>query len=153
METLKIAALVQIGMFTIILFFTLLYSILILFGNRFHQRNNILTLNICITATFTCIYFIIYFILYIFDQNLLFAEHRCHFLLYAYNMSSIGIPFSFVAISVHRFFSIVYHTKRFFKTKQWIRICISSQWITELIISLPFILRKGQVGMNIRNVL
>ncbi|CAF1318692.1 unnamed protein product [Rotaria sp. Silwood1] len=145
METWKVVALVQIALFTIILFFTLIYSISILF---IHHRNNILILNICITATITCIYFIIYFILYIFNQNLLFTEHWCHILLYAYNISSIGIPFSFVAISVHRYFSIIYHTKRFFKTKQWIIICISSQWITELIISLPFLLRKGQVSIR-----
>lgn len=146
MEHLTTITLIQIGLFIIILFFTLPYIILILFSHRFHYRNNILTFNICITITFTCIYFITYFLLYIFNQKILFYEHRCHFLLYAYNISSIGIPFSFAAISIHRFFVIVYHTNRFFKTKKWIIICISSQWIAEFILSLPFIFRKGQVS-------
>lgn len=145
MDISQIITLVQIGIFTIILFLALLYVTPILFLHHFHRRNNILTLNICLTTAATCIYFIIYFTLYIYNQELLFAEHTCNFVLYVYNISSIGIPFSFITLSVYRFFPIVYCTKQFFRTKKWLTICIITQWTAEFIISLPFVLRKGQV--------
>jgi len=83
-----------------------------------------------------------------FDPELLFAPNMCIILFYAYNIASIEIPFAFVIFSIHQLCSIVYNTKPLFKTKRWIGICIAIQWIAQLFISLPFILRKEPVSSD-----
>jgi len=67
-------------------------------------------------------------------------------LFYAHNIASTDIPFAFVAFSVHRFCSIVYHNRPLFKTKKWTAICIAIQWIVVLMLSLPFVLQKTNVS-------
>jgi len=140
-----IAVIIEDFFFSLILLIAFIYSCLILFIRRFHHRNNIFILNICFTIISAVVYFIIYFTMLYFDIQRLFASNMCIILFYAYNIASIAIPFSFVTFTVHRFCSVVYFTKPFFKTKQWIIICITSQWIGEFIISLPFIFRKEPV--------
>ncbi|CAF0937562.1 unnamed protein product [Rotaria sordida] len=54
---------------------------------------------------------------------------------------TIQVPCSFVAVSIHRCCSIVYYTKSFFKTKQWIILCIGSQWLLGFILSIPDFIR------------
>jgi hypothetical protein len=63
--------------------------------------------------------------------------NTCTLVLYAETMCTIQVPLAFIIVSIHRLCSIVYHTKGFFKTKQWLKICIASQWIAGLILSLP----------------
>ncbi|CAF1141024.1 unnamed protein product [Adineta ricciae] len=60
----------------------------------------------------------------------------------------MDIPFAFIAFTTHRCCSLLYHTKVFFKTKQWITICITLQWIIQFILSLPFIFRSKRQCMN-----
>jgi hypothetical protein len=144
-----ITTVLQVSLYSLILFLAFIYSCSILFIRRFHHHNNIFILNICLTIIGTCLYFIIYFTMLYFDLRSLYAPNMCIVLLYAYNIASIGIPFGFLTFSVHRFCSIVYHTKPFFKTKRWMVICIGCQWTSEFIISLPFIFRSGSVSRYI----
>jgi len=137
-------------LFTLILFVALVYSLALLFIHRLYHQNNMFILNIFHTIISCCIYFIIYFTMLYFDIQLLYAPRTCILLLYAYNIASIEIPFSFVAFSIHRFFSIVYPAKPFFKTKRWGMICIGSQWIAQYVVSLPFVLRKEPVSIYCR---
>jgi hypothetical protein len=134
---------VQYSLYTAILFIAVVYSCLIIFLRRFHHRNNIFILNLCINIIFTCVYFIIYFKAVYFN----IPPGLCIFFHYAFNVASIEIPFALVVFTVHRFCSIVYHTKPLFKTKQWIAICISSQWIGQFVISLPFVFGHYPVGI------
>lgn len=104
--------------------FALLYALPILFIPRFHHRHNIFILNICLTIIGSCIYFLIYFAMRYFDIQRLYASNLCILLFYAYN---IAVPFAFVSFTIHRFCSIIYHTKPFFKTRKCVAICIASQ--------------------------
>jgi hypothetical protein len=122
----------------------LIYSCSILFVRRFHHQNNIFIFNICISIIFTWVYFIIYFL--VADNE--YPRQLCNFLYYAFNVASVEVPFAFVAFSVHRLCSLVYHTKPLFKTKRWVAICIGSQWIAQFVISLPFFLRKIRVSIS-----
>ncbi|UJR17087.1 hypothetical protein I4U23_003984 [Adineta vaga] len=118
-----------------VLFIALLYSGLILAIPRFRHQNNMFILNLCINSLSTCIYFIIYFYAIYYDM----PQSMCVLFQYAFNIASIQIPFAFVAFTIHRFCIIVYHTKEFFKTNQWVIVCILTQWISLFIISLPFV--------------
>jgi hypothetical protein len=142
-----ITTVIQASLFGLVLLFTLLYFISILSIRRFHHRNNIFILNVCFTIITTAIFFTIYFKMAYFDFQRLYTPNSCIILFYALNIASIGIPFAFVAFSVHRLCSIVYHTKVFFKKKRWTAICITSQWITEFVISLSFLIRQGPVSI------
>jgi hypothetical protein len=97
----------------------------------------------------SAIYFIIYTTMSYFENARLVTPQSCAILYYAYSIAVIGIPFAFVTFTVHRFCSIVFHTKPLFKTKKWVMICIASQWIGEGIVSLPFVLRPGPVSILI----
>jgi hypothetical protein len=139
----------EVSFLILALILTLIYSISILFIRRFCHRNNMLTLNICCTILSSSVYFIIYCIMGYVDNERLKAPDLCIILYYGFSIASIGMPFCFVTFTVHRFCSIVYHMKQFFKTKTWIIICIAGQWISEFILSLPFVLRPGPVSMSL----
>ena len=126
----------------------LIYSLLIIFIPRFHHPNNMFILNICIATIGCSSYMIVYFTMFYFNLPLLYASKTCIILFYTYNIASIQVPFAFVTFSIHRFCSIVYYSKPFFKTKRWVIICITSYWIAVCLISLPFILRNGPVSYN-----
>jgi len=150
MDVLYICLILQDIVFVLALLLTIVYSILILFIRRFHHRNNIFTLNICSTIISAAVFFIIDLTMAYFDPQTLYAPNSCIILLYAYNIACIGIPFSFITFSVHRLCFIVYYTKPFFNTKRWIVMCIASQWISEFILSLPYIFKEGPVSIVIQ---
>jgi hypothetical protein len=135
MNLYNILTTVQDSLYATIIFIALIYSCLIIFLRRFRHRNNIFILNLCISAIFTGVYFIAYF--YVVYFNL--SPPLCIFFHYAFNVASMEIGFAFLAFTIHRFCSIVYDRKPFFKTKQWVAICIISQWIGQFVISLPFV--------------
>jgi hypothetical protein len=130
--------------FTLILLFEFIHSSLILFNRRFRHRNNIFILNICLSLIGTCVYFFIYFTLQYFDPRRILAVSTCSILFYVYNIASITTPFAFVNFTIYRFCTIVYHRKPFFKTKQWVIICIAIQHIAEFILAIPYIFKKQQ---------
>ncbi|CAF1140789.1 unnamed protein product [Adineta ricciae] len=131
-QTLEI---VRNTVYATVLFIALVYSCLILFIPRFRHRTNMFILNFCINTIFTAAYFIFYFYGIYYDM----PQSMCVLFQYAFNVASVQVPFAFVAFSVHRFCVIVYHIKPFFKTKNWVAICIATQWIAQLLISLPFV--------------
>jgi len=139
----------ELSLLALDLFFIFIYATTIVFVRRFHNQNNMFILNICCTIMSSCIYFIIYIAMSYFDYGRLLSAQSCAILYYAYSIAGIGIPFTFVTFTVHRFCSIVFHTKPLFKTKRWVMICIATQWIGEGIISLPFVLRPGPVSILI----
>lgn len=141
----------EISFLALALFLTLLYSLPIIFIRRFHHQNNMFILNICCTIMSSCIYFIIYLIMPYVDARRFTIPNVCLIVFYWYSIASIGMPWTFVTFTIHRFCSIVYNTKAFFKTKRWVVICIASQWIGEFLVSLPAVLRIGPV--SIRNSL
>lgn len=123
---------VQSSIFAFTAFFALIYLCLILFNRRFHYANNFLILNICVNIITFCTCFTVYF--QIRSQRM--SLFVCVLFDYCFGVASMQIPFAFVTFTVHRFCSIYYHTKRFFKTKQWIILCIAVQWISQFICGL-----------------
>ncbi|UJR21680.1 hypothetical protein I4U23_024757 [Adineta vaga] len=110
---------IQISVLVLILLLALIYLIPILFIPRFHSINNVFTVNLCIATMCCSIYWISNFISLIFYP------------------STLSVPLAIVTTSFHRLCSIVYHTKPYFKKKRWAMLCISSQWLAGMILSLP----------------
>ncbi|UJR16767.1 hypothetical protein I4U23_003667 [Adineta vaga] len=88
-------------------------------------------------------FFLIYYLLSAFDVRRMIISEVCLLVYYAYGIASIQVPFAFVTFTVHRFCLILYYTRPFFRTKKWVLVCIAGQWISEFLISLPFIFRSG----------
>jgi hypothetical protein len=126
---------ISLALITILL--ALIYSIPILLIHRFHNFNNILTANLCLSILCCDIYWILYYSLLKLHPQYLFTENICSILIYFQMMCVFQIPLAFLVVSVNRFCSIVYHTNAFFKRKQWIILCITIQWIVGIIFSIP----------------
>ena len=109
-----ITTVLQDVLFSMMLLSALLYSCSIFLIQRLRHCNSAFILNICLNIIGASIFHIIYFTMLYFDLPRLYNPRMCNFLHYAYNISSIEIPFSFVAVSVYRFSSIVYHATTFF---------------------------------------
>lgn len=138
-----IFSIVEDSIFYATIIIALLYSCLIIFLRRFHQRNNVFIVNLCINTICTCVFFVIYFKAVYYD----ISPELCVFFHYAFNVVSMQVAFAFVAFSIHRFCTILYHTKAWLKTKLCIVICISSQWLGQFIISLPFVFARYDVSI------
>jgi hypothetical protein len=134
--TLHIFGFLETILFIIIILFALIYSLPIICIRRFHQHNNVLTLNICLATILCCFSWLIMNAAIAFD-NLDEVSKISGILQIAQIIFTVQIPLSFVVVALHRYCSIVYHTNIFFKTKQWIMLCIGSQWMIGIILSIP----------------
>ncbi|UJR21693.1 hypothetical protein I4U23_024770 [Adineta vaga] len=133
----RIFPIIQLIIFVIIVIFALVYSISIICIRRFHQLNNILTLNICLASIFCCLSWLPIYILVFMKRSNEISANVLIFLNLAQNIFTLEVPLSFVITSVHRYCSIAYHTKAFFRKRRWIIICIGSQWIFGFILAIP----------------
>ncbi|CAF1241687.1 unnamed protein product [Adineta steineri] len=127
--------LIIISELSLLALITLIYSIPILLIRRFHNINNIFTANLCFATICCSICWLLNLILVYFYPNLLSYVKVCVTLNYFRTTCTLQVPLAIIQISVNRFCSVVYHTKFFFKTKQWAMICISTQWILGISIS------------------
>jgi hypothetical protein len=132
-DKLYIKTILQLTLLSLNLLFAIAYSLSILLIRRCHNRNNMFILNICFTIISTSVFFAIFFDLQYFDRSRLLDPRMCILLGYVFHIASIEVPFAFVAFSIHRFCSIIYSAKPFFKTKRWVVICV---------VSLPYVFRK-----------
>jgi hypothetical protein len=142
-----IALIVEDILYALLFLFNFIHLCLILFNRRFRHHNNMFILNICVSLMVHIVYFGTYFNMQYFDSRRLFFLQTCNFLFYAYNIASVTTPLSFVTFTIHRYCSIAYHTKPFFKRKRWVVICIASQRIAELIIASPYFLKIQLVSI------
>jgi hypothetical protein len=132
-----IFSLVESIIFLIIILIALVYSIPIICVRRFHQHNNIFTLNVCV-ATILCSFswFPIYGV-FMFYNPLEVIAKIFRFFNIAETIFTIQVPFSFVIASIHRYCSLVYHTKIFFRRKRWLILCIGGQWMLGFVLTIP----------------
>jgi hypothetical protein len=137
----QIFSLLRIILFGLIALVASIYSIPILVIPRFHRRNNILTLNICLATICCCLYWFVFYIMLTLNTlgTYTFLLNACVFVFIVPTILTLQIPLSFVTVSINRFCSVVYYRKNFFTTKQWILICILSQWILGTIFTLPIL--------------
>ena len=143
-----LSMIIQDVLFALIALLALIHSCFIIFIPRFHHTNNIFILNICFSLIGISVYFSVFFAMLYFDVLRLLALDTCGTVLYVYNIASNTLPFSFLTFTIHRFCSIVYQEKPFFKTKQWVMICIGIQRIIELILALPYIFAGSTVSLT-----
>jgi hypothetical protein len=138
-------AMVKIITFGIIILLSLIYCLPILIIRRFRHCSNILTLNLCLTFMCCCIYWLFYCISWDYYDKDLSLEKPCAFQIYAQTMCNCQLAFAFVMIPINRFFRIIYYKKFFFKTKSWLILCTTSQWIAGFILPLPLISEQNSV--------
>ena len=142
-----IFAIVQAILLVVIALLALVYSLPILCIRRFQHRNNIFALNVCLTAIAACIVFAWVTVL----PSLSIAFER--FSLANSWPSSVqallafSMILSFVLVALHRCCSILFHQQRFFRSKQWVVICLVSQWIVASIGSIPHFVSSPQVRL------
>lgn len=135
----EIFGVLRVVLFGLIIVVALIYSIPIIFIRRFHHRNNILTLNICLATIVCCLYWFIFYIKLKIDLfgTYVFMVQTCTFVFIVPPILTAQIPFSFVTVSIYRLCCVVYYRKNLFKTKKWIAICILTQWILGIVCMLP----------------
>jgi hypothetical protein len=124
-------------LFILIILIALIYSIPIICIRRFHQPNNILTLNICLAVILCCLSWLPTTVVFILNtSNEVIKDIAIPFYI-AEMLLTIQVPFSFVVASMHRYYFVIYHRNMFFKRKRWIILCIGSQWILGFILTIP----------------
>ena len=136
-----IMTLLIIAVNTLILFFAASYCLLILSRRRVYHQNNLFILNLCLNIIGNSVCFATFHAVLYFTPAVFGNSNICSLIFYVYNVACIQIPFAFVIFSLHRLCSIIYHTKSFFKSRQWISIGV---------LSLPMIVRRGQVSVVVR---
>jgi hypothetical protein len=114
-----VLALIKISVFGINIPLALIYFLPLLLIHRFHNRLNMLTVNICLALMFLSVYI--------------------------ETMSTCQVPLAFGTLTINRFCAIVYSAKAFFKAKKFMVICIACQWIVGCFISLPIVIRNQPV--------
>ena len=124
---------------------SLVYIIPILFVRRFHTLNNVFTINLSFTTISCSIFWLIITIISTYFSDYHFDSVSCYLLNFFGLHCTIQVPLTLVEVSVHRLCSIIYHTKPFFKTKRWATLCIISQWMTGIILSLPLLSPNNMV--------
>jgi hypothetical protein len=139
---------IEITLFIITILLTFIYLIPILLIRRFHNVNNVFTVNLCFAAICCDTYTLATYLTSNFFPTNFIDPVICFVLTHFGMMCTIQVPLALVEVSIHRLCSVVYHTKPFFKKKQWLIICISSQWTAGFIFSLPQISSINSVRIS-----
>ena len=140
---------VKTTLYSIVALLALIYSLPILCIRRFQHRNNIFTLNVCLTTSFSCLLWLPYWVYPLISHSSASIQEERSWLYILQIVSDMAIPFSFVLVSFHRCYSIVYPHKRFFRTKTWMLVCFVAQWVLAAILSIPDFLHLRGVGLTL----
>ena len=139
-----------ITLYAIIVLLALVYSLPILCMRRFQHRNNIFTVNVCLTTAFSCLLWLPNSIAPLLDESSDSMRKKWPWLYVLQMLSDISIPFSLVLVSFHRCCSIVYPHRRFFRRKLWLLICFGGQWIIGGLLSIPDFVYPRWVGLSVQ---
>ncbi|UJR32632.1 hypothetical protein I4U23_020092 [Adineta vaga] len=125
------------------MFLCFLYCIPIICIKRFHHRIYIFTSNICLIILCFGIIHIIYLTTLFYCEGIIFTNFTCKLIIYLRVMITFQLAFAFLMVSIYRFAYVIYHSKRFFKTKKWFLICFASQWLIGFLLPLVSLLAKN----------
>jgi len=114
-----------------------LYAIPLGFIRRFHTPVNLLTLNVCIAAFVCSTYWIIFYIMNAYYPEIIWTPQSCVVIPYLQNVMDCQELYAVCLVSINRLFTIVYKNKPFFRTKKWVAVCVTAQWILAALIPLP----------------
>ena len=144
---------VESVLYIIIALLALIYAFPILCIRRFQHRNNIFTLNVCVSTILSCLSWLWTCISPIFGYPWLIAVQMWPWLYVLQILADMAIPFSLVLVSFHRCCSIVYPHKRFFRTKTWIVMCFVGQWLIMTLLSIPDFVHPRWVRVLLRRAM
>ena len=147
-----VVTILQICTLTIIISLTLVYSIPLILIRRFRHPIHMLTIDVCIAALCCSIYWIVYYIMTDIYGQQFYSVKLCSLVSYTQTMCTVQVPLAFTMFSIHRLCCIVYHNKVFFKSKQWVLMCVTCQWMVGLIIPLPLFIRNQAVRFKTFNI-
>ena len=128
----------------------LIYFFTIFFVRCFRVSYNIFTANICLACMVCATYFAVFVGMEQFDFQHLYIEDSCLMLIYFFMACPLQVPLAFTIFSLHRYCTVVHHTRRFFHSQRWLVICILSQWLAGLIIPTPYLFRTEEVRVFVR---
>jgi hypothetical protein len=137
MNLVNILQIIQIILLVCGILLALIYSIPVLLIPRFHNVNNLFTVNLCFATIFCCSYWLLFYIILAYSPRILYGNQSCIAFNYFQMMCTIQVPLAVVEVSVHRLCTIVYYEKPFFKKRRWAVICISCQWIIGILSAIP----------------
>jgi hypothetical protein len=126
----------------------LVYSIPLIVIRRLRNRIHVFTINACMATVCCCIYWLASDIMTQTNVQQFYSAKTCSLVLYAQTMCTIQVPLALMMVSIHRLCRVVYNNKIFFKSKQWVTVCVACQWIVGIVISLPIFLRNQTVRMK-----
>ena len=128
---------VQIAVLVLTISLAIIYVIPILLIRRFHNTNNVYTVNLCFATIVCCSYWLFLYVALEFYPAVLSGSGVCVALNYFQMMCTLQVPLAVVEASVHRLCLVVHYTKPFFKTRQWAIICIVIHWTIGFTFALP----------------
>ena len=137
-------------LYAVMVLLALIYSLPILCIRRFQNRNNIFTVNVCLTTAFNSLLWLPTAISFLFGYSRETVPKMFPWLFVLQVVSDMTIPYSLVLVSFHRCCSIVYPHKRFFRTRTWIIVCLIGQWIVSGLLSMPEIVLPRRVRVSSR---
>jgi hypothetical protein len=122
-----------------------LYAIPLCFIRRFHTPLNLLSLNVCVAEFICAVYWAIFFTMNAFYPRILWTLQSCISVRYLQHMVVSQVVYAFCMVSLNRLISMIYKNKALFRTKKWIAICVSIQWVFSALIILPVIVTDPYV--------
>lgn len=138
----------RIALFALIILVTFIYAIPIVCLRRFHHRNNVLTLNICIATFLSSLYWLSISLIFQIDAvaRMSLLLEQCRLAMVLPVALTLQVPLSFATASLNRLCAVVYHHQSLFKTKSWIAMNIVAQWILGGLLALPLLIGYGEVN-------
>jgi hypothetical protein len=145
-----IITMIDVTILLLTLILMIIYLLPIILIRRFHTANNILTANCCLTGIICCTFWVIYDLLSIFNPEIFVQSTvMCTLIGYLPDMVNGLLIYSFVTITINRFFTITYPNKRLFKRQVWCFISLAVQWTVTIVVTIPHIAVYFQVSVSI----
>ena len=107
------------------------------------------TINFSLAALFFSTFYLAYYgLTFRDDYYTVIATQGCNWLYFLSPCSNCTVVFSLGAVSINRLCMIVFHTKRIFKTKLWMFICITGAWILAIFLPLCNLIYERSVSLS-----
>jgi hypothetical protein len=145
-----IITMIDVTILLLALILMIIYLLPIILIRRFHTANNILTANCCVTGIICCTFWVMYDLLSVFNPALFVQSTvMCTLIVYLPDMVNCLLIYSFVTITINRFFTITYPNKRLFKRQVWCFISLAVQWTVTIVVNMPILVVYFRVSVSI----
>jgi hypothetical protein len=148
-DAIKVIYIADIVIILIGIVLTIIYLLPIILVRRFHTATNILTGNVCLTSIITALFWIVYNILSAFYSAVLIqSTAACFIFVYFPVLINCLVVYALVAVTINRFFTIMYPNKRLFKRLAWSVISSGIQWMIVIMLTLPQLVLSIEVNIR-----